>query len=60
VTNFILRLPYWHETYFLTIIADGVCAVFSRLEDRSVGHDEVVALAVEAIQGLLGRGDQGV
>lgn len=45
--------------YFLSIIADGVCAVFSRLEDRSVGHDEIVSLAVGAIEGLLRRGDEG-
>ena len=45
--------------YLLTIIADGVCAVFSRLEDRSVGHDEIVTLAIEAIEGLLERGDEG-
>jgi AcrR family transcriptional regulator len=45
--------------YFLNIVADGVCTVFSRLEDRSVGHDEIVSLAIEAIEGLLKRGDQG-
>ena len=41
--------------YFLAILADGVCAVFSRLGHRSVGHDEIVPLAIEAIQGLLDR-----
>jgi AcrR family transcriptional regulator len=45
--------------YFLSIIADGVCTVFSRLEDRSVGHDEIVSLAIEAIEGFLNRGDKG-
>ena len=45
--------------YFLTLIADGVCAVFSRLEDRSVGHDEIVSLAIDAIEGFLKRGDAG-
>ncbi len=45
--------------YFLTIIADGVCTVFSRLEDRSVGHDEIVALAIGAIEGFLKRGEGG-
>ena len=46
--------------YFLSIIADGVCAVFSRLGDRSVKHDEIVPLAIEAIQGLLDRRQDGV
>jgi AcrR family transcriptional regulator len=45
--------------YFLVIIADGVCAVFSRLGDRSVGHDEIVPLAIDAIRGLLERSHQG-
>ena len=41
--------------YFLMTLGDGVCAVFSRLGDRSVGHDEIIPLAIEAIQGLLDR-----
>ena len=41
--------------YFLMAFGDGVCAVFSRLGDRSVGHDEIIPLAIEAIQGLLDR-----
>jgi AcrR family transcriptional regulator len=41
--------------YFLMTLGDGVCAAFSRLADRSVGHDEIVPLAIEAIQGLLSR-----
>jgi AcrR family transcriptional regulator len=45
--------------YFLAILADGVCAVFSRLGDRSVGHDEIVPLAIEAIKGLLERRHEG-
>ena len=46
--------------YFLAILADGVCAVFSRLGDRSVEHDEIIPLAIEAIKGLLDRGQDGV
>ena len=45
--------------YFLMTLADGVCAVFSRLGDRSVEHDEIIPLAIEAIEGLLGRGQDG-
>ena len=45
--------------YFLMTLADGVCAVFSRLGDRSVGHDEIIPLAIEAIQGLLNRRQEG-
>ena len=41
--------------YFLMTFGDGVCAVFSRLGDRSVGPDEIIPLAIEAIQGLLDR-----
>ncbi len=41
--------------YFLMTLGDGVCALFSRLGDRSVGHDEMVPLAIEAIKGLLER-----
>ena len=41
--------------YFLAVVGDGVCAVFSRLGDRSVGHDEIIPLAIEAIEGLLNR-----
>ena len=47
-------------SYLLSIIADGVCAVFSRLGDRSVEHDEIVRLAIEAIQGLLDRRNDDV
>ena len=43
--------------YFLMTLGDGVCAVFSRLGDRSVQHDEIIPLAVEAIQELLSRRD---
>jgi hypothetical protein len=46
--------------YFLGVVADGVCAVFSRLGDRSVEHDEIVPLAIEAIKGLLNRRHDGV
>jgi len=41
--------------YFLMTLGDGVCAIFSRLGDRSVEHDEIIPLAVEAIKGLLER-----
>jgi AcrR family transcriptional regulator len=53
------RTELLRVAYFLTIIADGVCAVFSRLEDRSVGHDEIVTLAIGAIRGLLERSQEG-
>ena len=46
--------------YFLMTLGDGVCAVFSRLGDRSVGHDEIVPLAIEAIKGLLENRHDGV
>ena len=45
--------------YFLMTLGDGVCAVFSRLGDRSVEHDEIIPLAIEAIKGLLNRSDGG-
>jgi AcrR family transcriptional regulator len=46
--------------YFLGTLADGVCAIFSRPGDRSVGHDEIIPLAVEAIKGLLNRDQEHV
>ena len=46
--------------YFLMTLGDGLCAVFSRPGDRSVEHDEMISLAIEAIQGLLNRSDEGV
>ena len=39
--------------YFLMTFGDGVCAIFSRPGDRSVGHDEIIPLAIEALTGLL-------
>ena len=45
--------------YFLMTLGDGVCAVFSRLGDRSVGHDEIIPLAIEAVKGLLERRHDG-
>jgi AcrR family transcriptional regulator len=46
--------------YFVTIFADGIAAAFSRLEDCSVGSDEIIPLALEAIQGLLNHPRDGV
>ncbi len=41
--------------YFLATLIDGVGAVFSRPGKRSVGHEEIIPLAVEATQALLNR-----
>jgi AcrR family transcriptional regulator len=45
---------------FFVTLAEGAGAVFSRLGDRSVGHEEIIPLAVEAIKGLLDRRRDGV
>jgi AcrR family transcriptional regulator len=45
--------------YLIAVIADGVCTVFSRPGDRSVQHDEIVRLAIDAIKGLLEHRREG-
>jgi hypothetical protein len=45
---------------FLVTLAEGAGAVFSRLGDHSVAHDEIIPLAVEAIEGFLSRRHEGV
>lgn len=41
--------------YFILTLSEGSTAVFARSGDRSVPHEEIIPLAIEAVNGLLNR-----
>lgn len=45
--------------YFILTLSEGSTAVFARSGDRSVAHEEIIPLAIEAVKGLLNRESAG-
>ena len=45
--------------YLMLTLSEGSTAVFARFGDRSVEHEEIIPLAVEAVTGLLDRRASG-